>query len=86
MMLALRWQSKSNVVAVEVCLWGNWPEFQLSCFEERQLEPMAFNLPFQPGEVLRERAGTNCAHSFRFLRDEQNMVADSRFDGSLIQQ
>lgn len=46
---------------------------------------MAFNIPFQPGEALRERAGTNCAHSFRFLRDEQNMVADSRFDGSLIQ-
>lgn len=43
---------------------------------------IAFNLPFQPGEVLLERAGTNCAHSFRFPRDEQNMIADSCFDVS----
>lgn len=48
--------------------------FSSPAFDERHLVPMAFNLPFQPGEVLRERAGTNCAHSFRFLSDEQNMV------------
>lgn len=47
---------------------------------------MAFNLPFQPSEVLRERAGTICTQSFRCLSDEQNMAADGSFDESLRQQ
>lgn len=57
-----------------------------SALEKPHFKLMAFNLPFQSREELRERARTTCAQSFRCLSDEQNMVADTSFDGSLMQQ
>lgn len=71
----------------------SWPSSRVSIvgawYQSLLFAPMkmvsirVLGLPFQPEDVVRDRAGTTAAQSFRCLSDEQNMAAHRiRFDNA----
>lgn len=73
---------ETSWLSSRVSIVGAW--YQSLLFAPMKMVSIrVLGLPFQPEDVVRDRAGTTAAQSFRCLSDEQNMAAHRlRFDNA----